>query len=139
MKIEAIKIPRNKEKTDIDLTFVDDDTKEIVGHCNYSIDNNIGNIYDTYIYPDYRGKKIMKTYINDILCDMKCMGINKVKLSTLSDEARIIWERFGFNPVDNKGNMEIDIFNKNCKCLCGIHSFIDEVDTKKLIEYRYIQ
>lgn len=137
MKIEVIKIPRNKEKTDTDLVFVDDDNKEIVGHCNYSINNNIGNIYDTYIYPDYRGQKIMKKYIDDILCDMKCMGVTTVKLSTLSDEGRIVWERFGFNPVDKKGNMEIDISKKECSCLCSVHSFMNEIDIKKLTEYYY--
>lgn len=139
MKIEVIKIPRNKEKTDADLVFVDDDNKEIVGHCNYSINNNIGNIYDTYIYPDYRGQKIMKKYIDDILCDMKCMGVTTVKLSTLSDEGRIIWKKLGFKHTDKKGNMEINVSNRKCNCLCGIHSFTDEIDIKKVFEYVYKQ
>ena len=137
MKIEVIKIPKNKEKTDIDLVFVDDDSKEVVGHCNYLITNKEGKIYDTYLYPNYRGKKIMSMYINDILCDMKCMGALKVKLDTLSDEARIIWEKFGFIQINEKGNMEIDISNMECKCLSTLYSFTNELDINKLIECTY--
>lgn len=137
MKIEVIKIPKNKEKTDIDLVFIDDDVKEVVGHCNYSIKNKIGEIYDTYIYPNYRRKKIMSTYINDILCDMKCMGANKIKLYTLLNEERMIWEKFGFIQINEKGIMEIDVSNKECKCLTILYSFTNEVDMNKLIECAY--
>ena len=139
MKIEVIRIPKNKEKTDIDLTFVDVDVKEVVGHCNYSVSDKEGLIYDTYFYPDYRNKKIMSTYINNILCDIKCMGADKVMLHTLSDEAYAIWERFGFKQYDKKGNMQIDISDKECKCICNLHRFINEIDTKKLIEQIYKQ
>ncbi len=139
MNIKVIKIPINTKKTDIDLVFVDDENKEVAGHCNYSVDNKIGNIYDTYIYPDYRRNKIMKTYIENILCDMKCMGVNKVKLSTLSDEARTVWEHLGFNHIDKKGNMELDVSNKKCNCLCGVHNFANEIDIKELLEYVYKQ
>lgn len=137
MKIEIIKVPKNKEKTNIDLVFIDDDVKEVVGHCIYSIKNKIGEIYDVYLYPDYRRKKIMKTYINDILCDMKCMGANKIKLYALLEEERIIWEKFGFKRINEKGNMEIDVSNKNCNCLSVLHNFTNEVDINKLIENNY--
>ena len=137
MKIEALKIHENKEKTDVDLMFIDDDVKEIVGHCKYSIKNKVGEISDAYLYPDYRRKKIMSTYIDDILCDMKCMGVNKIKLFTLLDEERMIWEKFGFHQIDERGNMEIDVSNKNCKCLSTLHSFVNELDINKLIENKY--
>ena len=139
MKIEVIRIPKNKEKSDIDLIFVDDDIKEVVGHCNYSVSDKEGLIYDTYLYPDYRKKKIMSIYINNILCDMKCMGADKVRLHTLSDEAYAIWDRLGFKQYDKKGNMEIDISNKKCDCICNLHSFTNEIYTKKLIEQLYKQ
>jgi len=139
MKIEIIRIPKNKEKTDIDLTFIDTDTKEIVGHCNYSVLDKKGLIYDTYLYPNYRNKKIMSTYINDILCDIKCMGADKVRLHTLSNEAYSIWERFGFKQYDRKGNMEIDISNKECDCICNLHSFSNEIDIRKIVEQLYKQ
>lgn len=141
MKIEILKIYKNKEKTDIDIMFIDDDKKEIAGHCNYSITENNGNneglIYDTYLYPEYRRKKIMTTYINDILCDMKCMGANKVKLNASSNEACMVWEKFGFIRIDKKGNMEIDLSNKICKCLSTLHSFTNETNINKLIENTY--
>ncbi len=137
MKIKVIKIPENKEKTYIDLVFIDDDIKEIAGHCKYSIKNKIGEISDAYLYPNYRKKKIMSTYIDNILCDMKCMGAKKIRLFTLLDEERIIWEKFGFHQIDEKGNMEIDLSNKECKCLSTLHSFINELDISKLIENTY--
>ncbi len=139
MKIKVIKIPKNKEKTDIDLVFIDDDIKEIIGHCKYSVKDKVGEISEAYLYPNYRRKKILSTYINDVLCDMKCMGVNKVKLYTLLDEERTIWEKFGFIQTNKKGNMEIDVSNKNCKCLNTLHSFIDELDISKLIENIYKQ
>ena len=139
MKIEVLKTYKNKEKTDIDLVFIDDDIKEVVGHCkySYSIKNKTGEISDTYLYPDYRRKKIMSTYINDILCDMKCMGANKVKLSALLDEERMIWEKLGFKQINEEGKMEIDVSDKECKCSSILHSFVNEIDINKLTECAY--
>ncbi len=137
MKIEILKIYKNKEKMDIDLVFIDDDVKEIVGHCNYLVENNEGLIYDTYLFPDYRRKGIMTTHINDILCDMKCMGAFKVKLHTLSNDACEIWKRFGFTETNEKRGMEIDVSNMDCKCLSTLHSFTNEIDINKIIENTY--
>ncbi len=137
MKIEVLKIYKNKEKTDIDLVFINNETKEIVGHCNYSVENKEGLIYDTYLFPDYRRKGILSTYINDILCDIKCMGATKVKINTLSDEVSKIWEKFGFIKLDKKRNLEIDISNKKCKCLSSLHSFTNEMDINEIIKFAY--
>ncbi len=132
MKIEVLKIYKNKDKTDTDLVFIDKDVKEIVGHCNYSVINKEGLIYDTYLFPKYRNKGIMKLYINDILCDMKCMGALKVKLNTSSNEICKIWKTFGFNKINENRSMEIDISNKKCKCLSNLHTFLNEIDMNTL-------
>ncbi len=110
MNIKLFRLSK-EHNHDIDIVFIDDDTKEIAGHCKYFIDNNIGHIYDTYIFPDYRNKKILKSHINTILHDIKQMGAEKVLLSTLSDEATMVWEKLGFMKTE-KNNMEIDIKHK---------------------------
>ncbi len=139
MDIKVIKIPKNIEKIDIDLVFVDDENKEIAGHCIYNVLGDIGTIYGVYLYPNYRNKRIMSSHINNILCDMKCMGATTVKLYAISDELQTIWEKLGFRKVDGDGNMEIDVSNMECNCLCGVNNFIDELDIKELLEYVYKQ
>lgn len=114
----------------IDVVFIDDDTKEIAGHCNYYVSYNIGHIHDTYLFPGYRNRKILKSHINDILCDMKLMGAEKVLLSTLSDEATMTWGKLGFKKTD-KNNMEMDIKNKE---YTNTSKFVNPEDYENIAE-----
>lgn len=129
MNIKMLQFVKDNNRT-IDIVFIDDDTKEIAGHCNYYVSYKIGYIYDTYLFPEYRNKKIMKSHINDILCDMKLMGAEKVLLSTLSDEVTMVWEKLGFKKI-NKNNMEMDIKHKE---YANTNKFENPEDYEKITE-----
>jgi hypothetical protein len=55
----------------------------------------------------------MKNNIEDILCDMKCMGTNKVILDPMDRHARIIWGKLGFRNSADDQTMYTDIQIKN--------------------------
>ena len=110
MNIKLFRLSKEYDHN-VDIVFIDDDTKEIAGHCKYYINDSIGYIYDTYLFPEYRNKKILKSHINTILHDIKQSGAEKVLLSTLNDEAIVIWEKLGFKKI-NKNNMEMNIKDK---------------------------
>lgn len=129
MNIKLFRLSKDNNRN-IDIVFIDDDTKEIAGHCNYYVSYKIGYIYDTYLFPGYRNKKIMKSHINDIICDMKLMGAEKVLLSTLSDEVTMVWGKLGFKKT-NRNNMEMDIKNKE---YINTNKFENPEDYENIVE-----
>jgi GNAT superfamily N-acetyltransferase len=92
---------------DVTITIIDKDTKKKAGQLRYhTIDSEI-EIFDTYLFPEYRRKKIMSSLLKKITSELKMSGVTKIKLRPLDDVARIAWESMGFRQIDEKGNMEL--------------------------------
>lgn len=133
IKLARIQLPENK----VHLSFLDDDNRNTVGYCEYDVSGNKGHISYTRIFGDYRNKKIMENTIGDILCDMKCMGANKVTLDPMNSEARNIWEKLGFKKTIDDQTMYTDISDKNCNCTCKISEFKNEIKLDSLLPFKY--
>ena len=67
-----------------------------IGQLVYEITGNKAIIYNTFIYPEYRRKGILKTYLPVILSMIKDNRISIINLSVLSEDAKSVWERLGF-------------------------------------------
>lgn len=94
---------------DVTVTIVDKDIQEKAGQLRYVIKDTHAEIFDTYLFPDHRRKKIMSNLLKKIIPGLKATGISVVKLKYFDEDARIAWERMGFRHIDKKGNMELDI------------------------------
>jgi hypothetical protein len=90
-------ISLNKRKEN-GVTIIDfiDHFGDKIGQLVYEIINNKAIIHDTFIYPDYRNKGVLKTHFPDILSTIKQNDVCLIELSVLSGEARLIWNRLGF-------------------------------------------
>ena len=113
-----IHIKKSKEDDTIDFSFINTSNNEIVGHLKSDINkkDKTAFIHSTYLFPEYRGRGILKGSINDILCGIKNEGVNKATLIASEYEAGI-WRKFGFKVRSNVPNivMERDISNMECK------------------------
>ena len=67
-----------------------------IGQLVYEITDNKAIIHDTFMYPDYRNKKILKTYLPTIISGIKLHRVTSIGLSVLSEEAKISWIHLGF-------------------------------------------
>jgi GNAT superfamily N-acetyltransferase len=94
-------------ENDVIIDIIDEDTKEKAGQLRYNIINSETEIFDTYVFPEYRRKKIMTNLVKKIIPELKMLGVTKIKLRYLNDTAREAWESMGFIKVDDKGNMEL--------------------------------
>jgi hypothetical protein len=92
---------------DVIITIIDKDTKEKAGQLRYIAIDSEAEIFDTYLFPEYRGKKIMSSVFKKITSELKISGVTKIKLKYFDDIARMAWESMGFVQVDEKGNMEL--------------------------------
>jgi GNAT superfamily N-acetyltransferase len=92
---------------DVVITIIDKDTKEKAGQLRYHIIDSDVEIFDTYLFPEYRRRKIMSSMLKKITSELKMSGIKKIKLRHLNEDARMAWESMGFRQVDEKGNMEL--------------------------------
>lgn len=125
MKIELIK-KDTPIKNQVEFDFVDTDKNEAIGKITYTIDKKKqkATIDYTYLHTEYQGRGVLKNKLDEILCDMKCQGAHVVKLHTITDSARVAWERLGFieeyNEMEDgflKVHMGKDLFTKKCDCL----------------------
>ena len=77
------------------------------GQLRYiAIDSEV-EIFDTYLFLEYRRKKIMSSLFKKITSELKISGVTKIKLRYFDEDARMAWESMGFRQVDEKGNMEL--------------------------------
>lgn len=91
---------------DITITIIDKDTKEKAGQFRYHVIDSDVEIFDTYLFLEYRRKKIMSSLFKKITSELKMSGVTKIKLRYFDEDARMAWESMGFRQVDEKGNME---------------------------------
>ncbi len=73
-----------------------------IGQLAYEINDNKAIIHDTYLYPYYRNRGILKSHFPEILSRIKQHNPEYIGLSVLSDEAKIIWQKLGF--IETKPN-----------------------------------
>lgn len=91
---------------DVTITIIDKDTKEKAGQLRYHVIDSEVEIFDTYLFLEYRRKKIMSSLFKKITSELKMSGVTKIKLRYFDEDARMAWESMGFRQIDEKGNME---------------------------------
>lgn len=92
---------------DIVITIIDKYTKEKAGQLRYQAIDSEVEIFDTYLFPEYRRKRIMSSLLKKVTSGLKILGITKIRLRPFDEDARMAWESMGFRQVDEKGNMEL--------------------------------
>lgn len=94
---------------DVTVSLIDNNIKEKVGQLRYIIRGSDAEIFDTYLFPEYRRKKMMSSLLKKMIPELKMSGISKVKLKYFDEDARIAWEKMGFIHTGNEGYMELRI------------------------------
>ena len=92
---------------DIIITIIDKNTNQKAGQLRYNVVDSEVEIFDTYLFPEYRRKRIMSSLLKKITFELKMSGATKIKLISFDEGARMAWESMGFRQVDVKGNMEL--------------------------------
>ena len=92
---------------DVIITIIDKDTNQKAGQLRYHIIDSDVEIFDTYLFPEYRRKRIMSSLLKKITSELKISGVTKIRLKPFDEGARMAWESMGFVQVDEKGNMEL--------------------------------
>ena len=98
---------------DVTITIIDKETEEKAGQLRYHIKDSEVEIFDTYLFPEYRRKKIMSSLLKKITSELKVSGTSKIILKYFDEDARIAWERMGFRLVDEQGHMELFLEDEN--------------------------
>lgn len=84
-----------KENTTTTIDFIDS-SNEKIGQLEYEIINNRAMIQNTFIYPEYRNKGILKTYFPVILSMISQHNVHSITLSAYDNVAKMVWSRLGF-------------------------------------------
>ena len=92
---------------DVTITIIDKDTDQKAGQLRYNVIDSEIEIFDTYLFPEYRRKRIMSSLLKKITSELKMSGVSKIRLRYFDEGARMAWESMGFRQVDEKGNMEL--------------------------------
>ncbi len=80
---------------DGEVQFLDEGT--FIGQLKYDIHNeNTALIHSVYLFPEYRGKKILRHNFDTIINHIRGLGINKFILKCLNETEKEIWKRLGF-------------------------------------------
>ncbi len=92
---------------DIIITIIDKNTNQKAGQLRYNVIDSDVEIFDTYLFPEYRRKRIMSSLLKKITSELKMSGVSKIRLRPFDEDARMAWESMGFRQVDENGNMEL--------------------------------
>lgn len=98
---------------DVTITIIDKETEEKAGQLRCHIKDLDVEIFDTYLFPEYRRKKIMSSLLKKMTSELKVFGTSKIRLKHFNEDARIAWEKMGFRLIDDKGHMELCLEDKN--------------------------
>jgi len=94
---------------DVTVTLIDNNVQEKAGQLRYIIRGSDAEIFDTYLFPEYRRKKMMSSLLKKMIPELKLSGISKVKLKYFDEDARKAWEKMGFQHTGKQGHMELHI------------------------------
>lgn len=77
-----------------------------IGQLKYDIKDNTAFIHSVYLFPEYRGKGILKSNFEAIVNHIKSQNVTKLTLKSLS--VGEVWKRLGF--LEKKhGEFEMEI------------------------------
>lgn len=107
---DDLKMSFENVSLDVIITIIDKETKEKAGQFRYHVIDSEAEIFDTYLFPEYRRKKIMSGLFRKIISEFNLSGVSKIKLRVLDEVARMAWENMGFRQIDDKGNMELYLY-----------------------------
>ena len=91
------------------VTIIDNDTRLKAGQLRYMIKGSEAEIFDTYVFPEYRRQKLMSNLLKRVSSELKTSGVSKMKLRYFDEGARIAWEKMGFREIGKSGRMELDL------------------------------
>lgn len=94
---------------DITITIIDKNTEQKAGQLRYHIKDEEAEIFDTYLFPEYRRQRIMSSLFKKMTSELKVYGVSKVRLKSSDEGARMAWESMGFRQIGEKGHMEFDL------------------------------
>ena len=86
---------------EVEFSFFDETTEENIGKITYDLNkrNKKAKINYTYLITERRREGILKSLLDEILCNMQCSGMKKVELHTITDDATKAWEKLGFEKI----------------------------------------
>ncbi|MDO9353864.1 MAG: GNAT family N-acetyltransferase [Solirubrobacteraceae bacterium] len=86
---------------EVEFSFFDEDTQENIGKITYDLHkvSKKAKINYTYLIPERRREGILKSLLDEILCNIQCSGMKKVELHTITEDATKAWERLGFETI----------------------------------------
>ena len=94
---------------DTTITIVDNDKRLKAGQLRYMIKGSEAEIFDTYVFPEYRRQRLMSNLLKRVTSELKISGVSKMRLKYFDEGARIAWEKMGFKEIGKNGHMELDI------------------------------
>jgi|LSQX01.2.fsa_nt_gb GNAT superfamily N-acetyltransferase len=93
------------------IAWVADENGKIIstsGLCFYTLapsyknmSGKVAYIQNMYTLPEYRGRGIAKVLFDKVLTEAKKLGYKKISLHA-TEMGRLIYEKFGFNNVENE-------------------------------------
>lgn len=94
---------------DTTVAMVDKDTGEKLGQLRYITRGSEADLFDAYVFPEHRRKKVMSNLLRKILPGLKVSGVSRISLKYFNDDARMAWEKMGFVQSNKSGRMELDL------------------------------
>jgi GNAT superfamily N-acetyltransferase len=92
---------------DTTITIIDKESGEKFGQLRYIVRDSEAEIFDTYMFPEYRRQKMMSSLLRKIIPELKVSGVSKISLKYFDDSARISWEKMGFVQSGKNDRMEL--------------------------------
>lgn len=100
----------NDVSFDITIVILDKNTKEKAGQLRCCITDSEAEIFDTYMFSEYRDKGIISNIFKKIASELKKSGILKIRLKYSYGDAHDFWKKMGFEKVDHRNNiMELEL------------------------------
>ncbi len=123
-KVSLKSIPTGVDD-EVEFAFFDKSIEENIGKITYDLNNRNkkAKINYTYLIPEKRREGILKSLLDEILCNMQCSGMKKVELHTITDDATKAWEKLGFEITGNEKDISGTMFtymekklSEECDC-----------------------
>ena len=86
---------------EVEFAFFDEALNENIGKITYDLHkvSKKAKINYTYLIPEKRRECILRSLLDEILCNMQCSGMKKVELHTITEDATKAWEKLGFEII----------------------------------------